>query len=407
MRYLFVHQSFPGQYLHLVQHLLKDPANEVVFISEPSARTIEGVRRLLYNCPKPDQEHIHPAARDFDTAARRGDIVAGMAENLKRLGFKPDIIIGHHGWGELLNLPEVFPGVPILGYFEFYYHVDGQDVDYDPEFPMATDRFPRVRAMNIVNQLALDLGQHGQTPTDWQHNCYPEWARPKIQVIKEGARLDVCKPDAAARKRGFQIGEFKVKPGDKLVTYVARNLEPYRGFHTMMRALPRLLSERPDMKVIIVGGDDVSYGARLATGNWREHYCTQMAGKYDASRVCMPGQIQYETYLQLLQRSDVHTYLSYPFVASWSLREALACGCPIVASAVDPVKEFVTHDDNGLLVNGLDPEQVADNVLEVLENNRLNRRLRLAARRYAEQHLDMNVTLDTIMAKIRELTGKA
>lgn len=406
MRYLFVHQNFPGQYLHLLRHLAADPANEIVFISESSTHTIEGVRRILYNHPKSDQETIHPAARDWDTAARRGDIVGAMSENLKRLGFMPDIIIGHHGWGELLNLADVFPGVPILGYFEFYYHHDGEDVVYDSEFVMSPERFPRIRAMNIINHLALDLNQHGQTPTEWQRNCYPEWARGRIRVIREGARLDVCKPDPSARRRGFEIGDFKVKPGEKLITYVARNLEPYRGFHTMFRSLPELLGNDPDIKVVMVGGNDVSYGAKLATGTWREHYTKELEGKYDVSRVCMPGQISYELYLQMLRRSDVHVYLTYPFVASWSLREALATGCAVVASDVGSVKEFVTHGVNGLLVNGLDAKELAASVQTLLKDKKLNKRLRDGARRYAEQNLNMDDYIRDMMAAIHEITGK-
>jgi glycosyltransferase involved in cell wall biosynthesis len=405
VRYLFVHQNFPGQYLHLLREIAATPGNDIVFISEPNANAIEGVRRVLYTAPKPDQESVHYVARDFDLAARRAEIVAGMAANLKRLGFTPDIIIGHHGWGELLNLVDVWPDAPVLGYFEFYYHTNGQDVDFDGEFPIAAERFPRIRAMNVVNHLALALNQHGQTPTRWQLTRYPPWAQPRIRLLREGARLDVCRPNPDVRREDFNIGEFRVAPGEKLVTYVARNLEPYRGFHIMMRALPDLLGARSDVKVVLVGGDEVSYGARLAEGTWREHFQKELAGKYDASRVLLPGQIPYDTYLRMLQRSDAHVYLTYPFVASWSLREALAVGCAIVAADVEPVAEFITHDRNGLLIPGLDPKNLAATVLLVLEDKRLNQRLRAGARRYAERHLDMRACLDATVATIRELAG--
>ncbi len=405
MRYLFVHQNFPGQYLHLLRHLCTDPANEIVFISEPNSNAIEGVRRVLYQAPKPDQDGLHQVVRDFDMAARRAELVAGLAGNLKRLGFVPDIVIGHHGWGELLDIQDVFPDVPVLGYFEFYYRTDGQDVDYDPEFPINADRFPRIRAMNVVNHLALTMGQHGQTPTEWQRTRYPEWAQPQLRLIREGAQLDICKPAPAARRESFSIGDFHVAPGEKLVTYVARNLEPYRGFHVMMRALPEILA-RPDVKVVLVGGDDVSYGARLSEGTWREHLQKELAGKYDASRVLLPGQVLYDVYRRMLNRSDAHVYLTYPFVASWSLREALASGCAIVAADVQSVTEFISDGRNGLLVSGLDPKAVAQGVLRLLEDDKLNRKLRGAARRYAERHLDMKDYLAAMQATIAELTGR-
>lgn len=406
MKYLFVHQNFPGQYLHLLRHLTADPGNEIMFISEPNSNNIPGVRRVFYSTPNPDQESVHPVARDFDIAARRAETVATMGANLKRLGFSPDIIIGHHGWGELLNLVDVWPDVPMLGYFEFYYETEGQDVDFDPEFPMARERYPKIRAMNVVNLLALALNQHGQTPTQWQLTRYPPWAREQMRVIQEGARLDVCKPDPAVRKRNFAIGKFEVAPGEKLVTYVARNLEPYRGCHVMMRALPDLLRERRDVKVVMVGGDDVSYGARLAGSTWREHFQKELKGQYDESRVLMPGQLPYDDYRRMLQRSDCHVYLTYPFVASWSLREALACGCAIVASDVESVTEFVHDGKNGLIVPFLEPKTIAATVLRVLADDKLNRHLRVNARRYAEKHLDMADYIRRMTGTIAELTKK-
>ena len=406
MRYLFIHQNFPGQYLHLLRHLAAEPRNELVFISESNPNAIEGVRRVLYQKPTPNQEQVHPVARDLDLAARRAEIVSGMAGNLKRLGFTPDIIIGHHGWGEMLDIQDVYPDVPILGYFEFYYEINGQDVNYDTEWPITPDRYPRIRAMNAVNHLALALNQHGQTPTHWQLTRYPDWAQKHIRLIREGARLDVCKPNPAARQEEFAIGEFRVAPHEKLVSYVARNLEPYRGFHVMMRALPPLLAARRDVKVVMVGGDDVSYGSRLTNTTWREFFQKELAGKYDESRVLLPGQIGYDSYLRLLQRSDVHVYLTYPFVASWSLREALAMGCAVIASDVESVAEFITHGRNGLLVPGLDHANLARTILELLEDRKLNAKLRAGARRHAEKHLDMKDHLAAMDATIAEIAGR-
>ncbi len=405
MKYLFVHQNFPGQYLHIVQHLLKDRENDIVFISEPNKNNIPGVRRVNYN-PPPVGTDVHPHVAGYDTAARRAQVVAGLARNLKGLGFNPDIIIGHHGWGELLDLTDVWPGVPILGYFEFYYSPEGQDVGYDAEYPVGVNQFARIRAMNVINLLALALEQHGQTPTQWQLTRYPTWAQPKIRLLPEGARLDLCKPDPSVRTEPLTLNNFTIAPGDKLVTYVARNLEPYRGFHVMMRALPDLLKARPDVKVVIVGGDDVSYGARLAHGTWREALQRDLAGQYDESRVLLPGQLSYQSYLKLLQRSDAHVYLTYPFVLSWSLREAMACGCAIVGADVDPVREFITDGRSGLITPGLDAKRVSERVLELLEDDRLSRRLREGARRYAERHLDVTAHIAAYETTIAELTGR-
>jgi glycosyltransferase involved in cell wall biosynthesis len=406
VKYLFVHQNFPGQYLHIVRHLQADPANDVVFITEPNANHMEGVRRVVYDVGRNLRTDIHKTIRDVELAAHRAEKVADSARQLKALGFQPDIIIGHHGWGELLNLVDVWPGVPILGYYEFYYHTSGYDVNFDAEFPMQPNFEPGVRTLNILNHLALALNQQGQSPTRFQLEAYPTWAQAQIRLLPEGVPLDQCCPDPVARTRPLSIGDFTIEPADRLITFVARNLEPYRGYHTLVRALPKILAARPDVKVVMVGGDDVSYGPRLANNTWKNLFLREIEGKYDASRVLTPGPVPYATYLQLLQRSDCHVYLSYPFVASWSLREALACGCALVAGDVEPVREFVTDGVNGLLTPTLDPAKLADCVLSLLENPKRAQKLRRGARAYAETHLDIASHIAAFEARIAELIGK-
>jgi glycosyltransferase involved in cell wall biosynthesis len=389
LKYLFVHQNFPGQYLHIVRHLAASKRHDVVFITEPNANRISGVRTVPYPKPASSPPEAHVAVRELDAAVRRADAVAHTARNLKQLGFRPDIIIGHHGWGELLNIRDVWPDVPLLGYCEFYYSIDGIDVGFDPEFPTSVDDYPRIRAKNAINLLALNLGGHAQTPTNWQLSTYPAWAHSFITLLREGVHLDVCKPNAQARRRRLVIGGSAIRPHEKLVTYVARDLEPYRGFHVMMRAVPHLLRARKDVRVVMVGADGISYGAPPPKGTWRQTLLAELGDSIDPQRVLFPGRLEYQTYVALLQRSDAHVYLSYPFVASWSLREALAAGCAVIGSNTPTVSEFVTHERNGLLVSFFDPKGLADTVLRILEDGRLAQRLRSRARSYAERELAM------------------
>jgi glycosyltransferase involved in cell wall biosynthesis len=405
VRFLFVHQNFPGQYLHLVRHLTATGRHEVVFITEPNQNQIPAVRKVPYRRPTAGGQAVHQDARDFDMAARRAEAVAVAARHLRQLGFTPDLILGHHGWGELLSLPDVWPDAPLLGYLEFFYRLQGADVNFDPEFPMRAEEFPRVRAKNAVNLMALSLGKHGQTPTEWQLSTYPGWAQPQINVVREGANLEICRPDPQARRKRLEIGGMAISPRDKLVTYVSRDLEPYRGFHTVMRALPRLLAARPEVKVVLVGGDGVSYGTPPPLGTWRQQMLQEVGDRLDLARVAMPGRIDYELYLRMLRRSDAHIYLTYPFVASWSLREALASGCAVVGSDTPPVREFIDHEENGLLVPFGAPNALADAVLRLLEEQGLARRLREAARRYAQHRLDLNDTLGGYIGLIARLTG--
>ncbi len=408
MKYLFIHQNFPGQYLHILKHLAARGRDQIIFISEPNANHLAGVRKVVYRLERGANRATHRDAREFELASLRAETVARTAMQVKRLGFTPDIIIGHHGWGELLNIRDVWPETPLLGYFEFFYHTAGVDVGFDPEFPADPSLFPRIRAKNAVNLLALTLGGHGQTPTRWQRATFPAWAAAGIEILPEGVDLTLCKPLAAERGRPLVLGEISISPGEKLVTYVARNLEPYRGFHVMMRALARVLAARPDVRAVLVGGDEVSYGMRPpAGGTWRARMLAELGGKIDPGRVHFPGRIAYRHFLALLRRSDAHVYLTYPFVASWSLREALALGAPVIGSDTEPVREFVRDRHNGLLTPCLDPARLAGRILELLEDRELARRLGTAARRYAEQHLRLRDHIAAYKNVVRRLTREA
>ncbi len=411
MKFLFVHQNFPGQYLHIVRNLLADNdanpgTHEIVFMTEPNLNVLAGVRKVTYAKPPLLQAGVHRDATEFDIAMRRAEACATGARQIKKLGFVPDIIIGHHGWGEMLNLGDVFPGVPLLGYFEFYYQPEDADVNFDPEFPLARERFAGVRAKNAVNLQALALQQHGQVPTRWQKSTYPEWAKSSIHLLEEGVNLDVCKPAAARTKKTLTVGALNVTAQHKLITYVARNLEPYRGFHTFMRALPKILTSRPDAVVSVVGGDEISYGSPPPKGNWREVMLAELGGKIDVTRVHFLGKIPYDQHLALLKRSDTHIYLSYPFVASWSLREALACGSLVIGANTPTVTEFVKHRKNGLVVPTLDHDAIAETTLMALASPKLTAPLRLGAREFAEKHLDLQVYLARYRALIEKVAGK-
>lgn len=407
VRFLFVHQNFPGQFLHFVRHLHEQGGHEIVFISEANAGEVPGVRRVIYRVPRLPSSSTHPHLREFEYGILRAEAVATAAKTLKQLGYEPDIIIGHHGWGELLNLGDVFPGCPILGYFEFFYHADRNDVGFDPEFPSSPDLAAAVRIKNSINLQALSQANgYGQTPTQFQRSTYPAWAQEKISLLREGVNLDLCKPEPQARKRNLVINGVKIGPRDALITYVARNLEPYRGFHSVMRALPRILAERKDAHIIMVGGDQVSYGAPPpGRGSWREILLKELEGQLDLSRIHFVGKVAYDDFRALLKRSDAHLYLTYPFVASWSLREAMATGCPIVGSDTAPVSEFITDGLTGRLVPFLEPDRIADVVLELLEDRKQARRLGKDARRYAEAELCLQGYLKRYDALVQEIVS--
>lgn len=407
MRFLFVHQSFPAQYAHMVAHLARKPEHDVVFLTAGKGPDIPGVRRVLYRPPEMNGDAVHPFVREFDHAIQRAEAIAAVARSLKDLGFVPDIIIGHHGWGELLNLDSVFPGVPLLGYFEFYYGVEGRDIGFDPEFPMPEQPELLVRCKNAVNLQALAGPGEGQTPTCFQRDTYPRWAWDKLSLLDEGVDLELYRPNPQLRKKPFRLGNITIAPYEKLVTYAARNLEPYRGFHSVMRALPALMKARPDCQVILMGREDVSYGLPPAGGgSWRETILKELEGKLDLSRIHFVGWLEREQMIRVLQRSDAHIYLTYPFVLSWSLREAMAIGCPLVASDTAPVREYLEHEKTALMVPFLQPEAIGEAILHLLETRSLAERLSHNVRQRAEKLLDMKQYLAQYEALVCRMTGR-
>jgi glycosyltransferase involved in cell wall biosynthesis len=393
MLYLFIHQNFPAQYRHIVRHLASQPDNRVYFITQPNENAMVGVTKVTY--PKDDRGPIncHAYTLEIDRAIHTGATVAGVCRKLRDEGVHPDLIVGHSGWGETLFVKDVFPDVPLLANFEFYYHAHGVDVDFDPEFVSIFNDPSRLRARNATNLLAFEGADWGHSATEWQRSLYPPEMRPRITKLHEGVDTDLARPQRGAlfKLPGTRRGLTR---GDHVVTYVARNLEPYRGFHIFMRALPQLLRRCLRAHVVIVGGDGVSYGAPPPPrSTFRDMMLHELGAKLDFERVHFVGMLEHHAYLTLLQVSAVHVYLTYPFVLSWSFIEALASGCLVVGSATPPVLEVLRDGENGLTVDFFAPQALAHRIEEALEQQEGLQRLRDAARATAVTQFDLNTVL--------------
>jgi glycosyltransferase involved in cell wall biosynthesis len=386
---LCVHQNFPAQYLHLVRHLGAESRHQVVFITQRNDLEIPGVKKIIYKPHRGVTPQLHHYLRESEAAVLNAQEVARVALNLRKAGFIPDVMLGHNGWGEIWYLKDIFPEAPLIGYFEFFYRLHGADVGFDPADPITADTAPRLRTKNLGNLLALDTADLGQCPTEWQKSVYPRRYQPILNVIHEGIDTRIVRPDPAAR---LIVADKKTQfaAGEEILTYVARNLEPYRGFPSFMRSLPKILAARPNARVIIVGGDEVSYGARLPKGQtYREQMLKELAGAVDLSRVFFLGKIPYAAFVKVLQISRVHVYLTYPFVLSWSMLEAMSAGCLLVASRTQPVEEVIHHGGNGLLVDFFSPDQIADRAIEALEDPNAFASLRLNARQTIIDRYDL------------------
>ncbi len=392
---LFIHQNFPAQYLHLVRSLAEEPGNQVFFITQSCRNSLRGIQKLVYEPGLAPAPGVHPWCATFDAAVRRGIAVADVCRNLHDRGIAPDIIVGHCGWGETLFVKDVFPGAPLLSYFEFFYHADGADVGFDPEFaPCAPGDSARLRVRNSVNRLAFDQSDWGHCPTAWQRSLFPAPMQNRIMALHEGVDTERVKPDPAAWI-GLARENIKLNRNDEVITYVSRNLEPYRGFHILMRALPEILRRRPRAHVLIVGGDGLSYSdPPRYGGTYRQMLLAEVGEGIDHARVHFLGHVPYETYLNVLHVSSVHIYLTYPFVLSWSFIEAMAAGCVIAGSATPPVLEVMRDGENGLTFDFFSTAELCDRIDEVLEDANRLREIGERARATAIRDFDTNaVTL--------------
>lgn len=403
MKILFAHQNFPGQYLHLARNLAAQPANEVLFLTQRKDGVLPGSKKVIYTPKRKPSRHTHHYLREAEAGVLNGQEVARAALSLKNSGFVPDVMLGHNGWGEIWYLKDIYPKIPLIGYFEFFYRYEGADIEFEPGVSEQLDTAPRLRTKNIGNLLGLEAADIGQCPTRWQQSLYPERYRSMLRVIHEGIDTRIVKPDPVAKLR-LPGGDRELTTQDEVVTYVARNLEPYRGFQSLMRSLPAILSRRPKAHVVIVGGDEVSYGMRLPEGKtYREEMLKELGDSLDLTRVHFLGRVPYPTFLSVLQISRVHVYLTYPFVLSWSMLEALSAGCLVVGSKTPPVEEVLRHRENGLLVDFFDTAAIADSVVDALSNPEAYRPLRDRARRTIIEGYDLHtLALPAQLKLVRE-----
>lgn len=402
---VFIHQNFPAQYLHIVHRLAKESKNEVYFITQESRNEIPGVRKLVYRPVVPPVSTCHAYTAAFDKAVRNGTAVMEVCRLLRENGIVPDIVVGHSGWGETMFVKEVFPDVPLLSYFEFFYYPAGADVGFDPEFsPSSPGDSARLLVRNTVNRLSFAGSDWGHTATTWQRSLFPAIMQARISPLHEG--IDTCriKPDPDAWLQLAREG-VRLTRADQIITYVSRNLEPYRGFHIFMRSLPELLRRCPEAHVLIVGGDGLSYSEPPPYGStYREMLLAEVGDQLDLDRVHFLGQIPHDIYLNVLQISSVHVHLTYPFVLSWSFLEAMAAGCLIVGSATPPVLEVLEDRKNGLTVDFFAMNEISDRVEEVLSHPDRMQSLRDAARAKAVQEFDVQaVTLPRWDQLLRDL----
>lgn len=403
MNILFVHQNMPAQFKHVAPALAAVPGNRVAFLTRNCRAALPGVRAVTYDAPRAASPQTHAYLRRFEDAVLHGQQVAREIIRLKKTGFAPDLVIGHSGWGETLFIKDVLPDVPLILFAELSYRSRGLDVGFDPEEPCNIDTVCRTRARNAHLLTSLEACDAAVSPTQWQKDSHPEALRDRIEVIFDGIDLNIVRPRPDAV---FRLPDGRaLRRGDPVVTYVARNLEPYRGFRTFMRSLAEIQRLRPDADVVVIGGDGVSYG-RSPDGhpNWRAAMDAEVS--YDRGRVHFMGRQSYDDYLNAMAVSAAHVYLTYPFVLSWSCVEAMAMGALVIGSDTGPVREVIRANENGLLTDFFNAKLLARKVADALARPERFQPLREAAIRTVERDYALSVNLPKWLDLVDRMSGR-
>jgi glycosyltransferase involved in cell wall biosynthesis len=396
---LFVHQNFPGQYRYLARHYAEDSSWDVFAIGERScvkrqfALIPKNITILGYDLPPVKNNDVSSRVKDFARYVDRADALEKVLSRQKANGLSPDVILVHPGWGEAMYLKEIFPESKLICFFEYYFSTTKNNIDFDPMLSSSLNQKIHYRMSNTASLIALDVADIGVSPTQWQLSTFPKVNQQNIHVVHDGVDTTKVKPSLATGIELTTIDNrnISLSKDEEIVSYSVRNLEPSRGFHRYMEALPELQKSRPNAYFVIVGGDEKSYSGSHASGkSWREVMLGEVGSQLDLERVLFVGKIPYATLLNLFSITSLHIYMTSPFVLSWSMMEAMACEAPILASGTEPVKEVIDDNKNGVLFDYFSKEDLVTKANYLLNTPDLCRSLGLQARKTIVEKYDLH-----------------
>jgi glycosyltransferase involved in cell wall biosynthesis len=401
MNILFIHPNFPAQFRYMAQWF-GSHGHRTVFATENLRPewVIPGVVKVAYKA-KPVDTAQPTLFQPLHQAAAHAEAVLHLGRELKKRGFVPDVVCGASGWGGTWFIRDVFPQARLVGYFEWYYDPDSADSQFGIAEPLLDHRRINLRLRNTVMINDLLTCDACITPTQWQRQQFPEPFRDTLKVLHDGIDTEYFSPEPSIP---LSIPNLPLTGDETIVTYATRGMEPYRGFPQFIESLPQILDELPDCHVVIAGEDRVCYGARRSDGKtWKQAMLEKIA--LPAERVHFIGRLPYGHYRQLLRRSTVHVYLTRPFVLSWSLLEAMSCGCAVVASDTEPVHEVIRDGENGVYADFQSPADIAQKVIEMAKRGPEAGEMRRQARETVVKNYSLSSNLPRqlqILANIGE-----
>jgi glycosyltransferase involved in cell wall biosynthesis len=424
MHVLFVHPNFPAQFGPVAARLAATPGNRVTFVSQGRSGLSAGgtpdpglssVRQVQYATTGGATAQNHYCSRTFENAVWNTDGVYQAVRTALQgpNGLEPpDLIVGHSGFGSTLFLPELFPRVPVLNLFEYFYrpHHPESDMDFrrDLGWKVPEVNYLRSRCRNAMILLDLHSAAGGYTPTAFQKSCFPAEYQPKIEVVFDGTDRAVFHGHGGALRRPVErtLAGRRGAQGPPVVSYVSRGFESMRGFDLFIRAARLMAREWADVLFFIVGTDRHAYGGDEAHVGADKTFKQWVLRQYPVDeRFVFTGALPREELARVLAASDLHVYLTVPFVLSWSLLDAMSSGAVVLASDTAPVREVVRDGENGLLADFFSPEDFARRGIEVLRNPAGFRGLGEAAQRTIQEQYSVEVTLPRLLSLFKRFVG--
>lgn len=413
MHILYVHQNFPAQFGHIARHLVRKHGWRCTFLTHSTAGEDEGIERITYKVRGGATAQNHWCSRTFENNVWHCD---GVFNALKeRADLRPDLIVGHSGFGSTLFAHDLYRDVPLLNLFEYYYRprdpMNDMDFRKDLGWVPPVENYLRAYCRNAMILLDLQACDGGYTPTQFQRSRFPAEYQHKLQTIFDGVDRsiyhghdDALRPPASSRSPR-QVCGVHVPAGTRIVTYVSRGFESMRGFDLFMRGANRIARLYPDVLFFVVGSDQISYGGdeNFIAPHKTFKQWTLAQEDFDLSRFVFTGRLSPADLGKLLASSDLHIYLTVPFVLSWSMMDAMSCGAVVLGSSTPPVQEMIRDGENGLLFDFYEVDELAARAVQVLSDPDAYRPLGRAA----EQMIIDRYSLDAVLPRMLRLYEQA
>jgi glycosyltransferase involved in cell wall biosynthesis len=406
-----VHPQFPGQFGHIASYLVDKSGCRVTFVSRSAPGVVAGIEKIQYLLAGGATMDTNFCSRPFENAVWNCDAVYRALK--ARPDLHPDMIVGHSGFGSTLFLRELYPNVPEVNLFEYFYNPDSPDGDmnfrHDLDTVVEDMHRQRARCRNAMTLLDLNHCTAAYTPTRFQHSLFPREYASKLQVVHSGVDRGVFysddgrarpNPPLAGMRR---IAGISLPTTTRIVSYASRGFESIRGFDLFLRSAKLLMQRYPDVLFFVVGSDRAGTSDYENIGEHKSFKEWALAQEeYDLTRFVFTGQLRPSDAAELFRATDLHIYLTVPYVLSGSMLEAMSCGAVVLGSSTAPVREVIADGQNGILVDFFDIESIASKAAAVLEDPVSYRSMGRLAEQTVIEHYSLEVVLPQLVNLYRE-----